>query len=157
MCLHPMLQIFVRCGKEGNRTNHCARYIVEISREGPFESFLGIMVIVETAQRVVKCEHHPCGIAQGNIPAEDSAAEEHSPRRQGSFEMCNDLLFFGKAARQAVEHIVERDAFKGVAYCGKGQEKIVPDDMRFKPPEPARSPGKATGAEVKQGQFPLFH
>jgi hypothetical protein len=29
--------------------------------------------------------------------------------------------------------------------------------MRFKPPEPARSPGKATGAEIKQGQFPLFH
>jgi hypothetical protein len=134
------LQIFVRCGKEGNRTNHTAGYIVKVPREGPFEAFLGIMVIVKTAHSVVECEHHPSGITQRNAPAEDSTTEEYSLRCQGSFEMCNDLFFFGKAAWQAVEHVVKTDTFKGVAYCGEGQKKIVPDTVRFIPLEPASSP-----------------
>jgi len=114
------------------------------------------MVVVETSQCVVACEHHPGGIVERDTPAEDSTAEEHSLRRQGSFEVCNDLFLFGEAAWQAVEHVVKTNTFKGVAYCGKGQEKIVPDTVRFKPLEPAPGPGKAAGAVVEQGQFPLF-
>ena len=40
----------------------------------------------------------------------------HSLRYQDFLEMCNNLFFFGKAAWQAVEHVVERDTFEGVAY-----------------------------------------
>ena len=154
--MHRILQVFVRCGKEGNRTNYTAGYIAKVCRKGPFEPFLGVMVIVKTAHSVVACEHHPSGIAERNAPAEDSTAEEYSLGCKDCFKMCNDLFLFGKAAGQTVKHVVKTDTFKGVAHCGKGQEKIVPDKVGFKPFEPARSPCKATGAEVKQGQCPLF-